>query len=122
MRQSGGQKTYKSAEISAQLVGHRLCVFLRRLHPHKTIDRVAADTGISRATVAKWIEREGSPSVPALIKLGLAYGPDLMLAVAPELAWLVTIAKLTQHQALEAQIDQVETDLSAVFDQLRGRR
>lgn len=122
MRQSGGHLTDKSAEISAQLVGHRLCAFLRRQHPSKTVERVAADTGIAPATVAKWIEREGSPSVPALIRLAAAYGPDVLLAIAPELSWLATAAHLTRRAALQRALDDVEADAADVFKQLRGGR
>ena len=122
MGQSGGHSTHKSADISPQLVGHRLCAFLRRQHPRKTVERVAADTGIPRTTVAKWIEREGAPSVPALLKLAMVYGPDVLEAVAPELWWLAVAVKVTRAKALGQALDRADAELAETFDTLRGRR
>lgn len=121
MQQSAGKTTNKFAGNDRHLVGQRLCRFLRSIHPAKTAERVAADTGLPITTVARWMEREGSPSAPALLRLASVYGPDVLAAVAPELPWLAVAVKVTRAATLRGALAEVEAEIAQTMDQIRRR-
>lgn len=61
----------------------RLAAFLRRLHPFKTAEAVAAQCRgqVSAEQVRKWLALRSAPGGVAMICLASAYGPQLMLAL-----------------------------------------
>lgn len=90
-------------------VGPAIITFLRRRHPVKLIDCVAAETGIPPKTIAKWIERENVPSGLALLRLIMAYGPDFLVSIYPNAPqWLSTAARQKRLSALDAEIAALE--------------
>jgi len=94
-------------------VAERLVAFLRERHPVKTIDCIAAETGIARTTVAKWFERGGGPSAGAFLALVGAYGPDIICAVMhspPD--WLVAAKREARREALAREIAALEQELT----------
>lgn len=112
MRKYQANQTHHSVR-SSTVVGERVVSFLRSLHPAKTADHVAADTGVSVNTVAKWLERSSVPGGLAILRLAAAYGPEFLVAVYPSApAWLREthrqhrIAQLTQQQeALKRELE-----------------
>lgn len=121
MQQSAGKSNNTFAGKDRHLVGQRLCRFLRSVHPAKTAERVAADTGVPVATVARWMEREGSPSAPALLRLASVYGTEVLHAVAPELPWLAVAVKVTRAATLRGALAQVETEIADTMGRIRRR-
>lgn len=90
--------------------------FLRRLHPVKTADAVAADTGIKADTVRKLLAGVAEPSFRHYSRLLFAYGPEFAACVyerAP--AWLRAGVR-DQRQR------QLEEDLMATARQLADMR
>lgn len=93
--------------------------YLRRVHPHKTAEFVAAAAEQQPTTVRKWLDRGSAPSFPAFVKLVAAYGPAL-LAVAfgdepPE--WLSRAARAERQAALEAEHARIGEELAKVRSQ-----
>jgi len=95
----------------------RLLDFLRREHPVKTIDCVAASLAltrcrVSRAAVAKWFSRSSAPSFSAFCALVVAYGPRLLASViGPGFSWLDEAACTESRKKLDGQIEQMKRDL-----------
>lgn len=100
---------------SSTIVGERVICFLRNIHPAKTAENVAADTGVAAATVKKWMERSSVPSGLAMMRLIATYGPEFLVAAFPSAPlWLrdasraYRIAKLSQQQeALQRELDEL---------------
>jgi transcriptional regulator with XRE-family HTH domain len=61
-------------------------VFLREIYPHKTMEHVAADLGVSVETVAKWRSRKSLPEALTCLRMMFIYGHDFFKCVAPEMA------------------------------------
>lgn len=74
-----GQKSGRAVAADWQ---DRLTDHLRRLHPVKTADCVAARCRgqISAAQVRKWLNRGSAPGGGALLWLATCYGPSLLVA------------------------------------------
>lgn len=74
-----GQKSARAVAADWQ---DRLVAYLRRLHPVKTAEAVAARCRgqISAAQVRKWLNRGSQPSGAALLWLATCYGPSLLVA------------------------------------------
>ena len=96
---------------SPQNLGERIVEFLREVHPVKTIDSVAADIGVARSTVAKWLEGACTPGAIPFIKLMGAYGPEFVVAVWPN-------APKWMHQAYR---DHQEEDLNRQMEAIRRK-
>jgi len=84
----------------------RIIEFLRRTHPLKTAENVAADTGLGAETVQTWIDRGSAPNVVGLWALVSAYGPDFLCAALGDASpsWLCSAARDAELQRIEAQM------------------
>jgi len=92
----------------------RITAYLRKRFPIKTVDSIAADTGLSSNTVRKWFSRESTPSAAAVFALIGAYGPEFLCAAlnkAP--AWLDAAAQHERLAALGRQLTALQQDLEA---------
>lgn len=95
----------------------RVAAFLRQMHPVKTAEAVAAETGLACDTVRKWLARASAPALPALLALIAVYGPDFLDAVlARPPDWVVRAAQQRRLVALEAE----QARLSRMILDLRG--
>lgn len=76
------QRGQKSRRMVAADWQDRLAAHLRRLHPVKTAESVAARCRgqISPAQVRKWLNRGSAPGGAALLWLATCYGPSLLVA------------------------------------------
>lgn len=94
----------------------RVAAFLRRLHPIKTAENVAADTGLNADTVQKWLDRGSMPSAVGLIYLVGAYGPDFLSACmgdrAPE--WLTAAGQDAELARLKAEREALDARIAAL--------
>ncbi|KAB1079350.1 hypothetical protein [Methylobacterium soli] len=73
---------------------------------------MAADTGISPNTIAKWLDRGSAPTSWAFLRLLSAYGPELACAVMTDPpAWLDRAAREEERRRLEAQIAALQARL-----------
>ena len=83
----------------------RVVAFLGKLHPVKTCENVAAETGIRAATVRQWVARESAPNFRALFRLMCAYGPDLLCAALDNPPrWLSEAARAEEQARIDAEI------------------
>lgn len=93
---------------SREKLAERVIAFLRRKHPHKMPEAVAAETGVSAHTIRKMEERLSAPSAVVLVALGSAYGPEFVHSVTGW-RWLDAESRAEQRQELareRARIDQ----------------
>ncbi len=109
MRQSGLQKRLVGAR-DATIVADRINAFLRHQHPYFTSKQVSAKTGISPATVSKWLERNSAPSAVHIGSLFMAYGWDFLAAAWP-CPKLERAALLARQEELEARAAQGRREL-----------
>lgn len=101
---------------SSTIVGERVIDFLRNAHPLKTSENVAAETGMSAATISKWMERKSVPGGLAIMRLIAAYGPEFLVAAFPSApSWLrdasraYRISYLAQQQEiLQREMDELK--------------
>lgn len=104
MEQSSRNNTTVVGE-DRTVVADRISSFLRAKHPVKTAENVAADTGISPATVARWLDRGSAPSIPQLGKLVGAYDAEVLCVILDHPpAWMVSRAREQERERLERQI------------------
>lgn len=110
-----GQSSGKSRQVSgieATDVGQRIAAFLRRRHPSKTAEEVAAETKIGAGTIAKQLERLSSPSCANFLRLACVYGPEFLAEVMPEqLGWLDEAARRERQRQLEERIAALNAEL-----------
>ena len=96
-------------------VGERVCAFLRRLYPTRTIDNVAADVEgwhVSRFTVAKMFERQTAPGAILWCALIDAYGPNFLAAALPkQMGWIDDAARAQRKAELEARMAALRNEL-----------
>ncbi|MCE4223433.1 hypothetical protein HCU64_06690 [Methylobacterium sp. C25] len=91
------------------VVADRTIDFLRRLHPQKTAENVAADTGIAAATVARWMDRGSAPNSAAFLKLLGAYGPELLCATMDNPAsWIDRACREIRRERIRTEINALE--------------
>lgn len=97
----------------------RVADFLRRLHPSKTAENVAADTGLNAVTVQKWLDRGSMPSAVCLIYLVGAYGPDFLAACMGEKtpAWLTLAGQDAELARMQAEREALDARIA----ELRNR-
>lgn len=97
-------------------LGERVAEFLRRRHPKKTADNVAAETGIPVKTIRTWLQRGSAPDAEGYTALWIAYGPDFLGAIAagrsPE--WLTQVRRANEARQLKAQIAALKNKLQEV--------
>lgn len=85
-----------------QTYAERVTEFIRRKHPYKTAENVAADTGIKYHTIRKLLEGLNAPSIVAFDRLARAYGLEFVHHV---FAWdfLDPDKRAAEQRALEAR-------------------
>lgn len=90
----------------------RVTAHLRKVHPLKTADAVAADTGLPVTTIRKWLSRESTPNAPAMLMLIGTYGPELLAAAlhSPP-GWLDSAARAERLAALEARAAELNREM-----------
>ena len=91
--------------------------FLRRLHPVKTAQCVACDTGIPATTIRKWLEQGCAPSGKHTALLTRRYRGAFLYAVFPEGAdeWFAELARQDDLVRLERQAATIRQQLSDVM-------
>lgn len=103
----------KAGVNDTQACPERAIAYIRKLHPSKTADHVAADTGISPDTVRKWLEGVAKPSWVAFSRLIFAYGPSFLTAVYPKApAWLDDAHRRERLAALEAAQARIQAEIA----------
>ena len=108
MRQASHTGRRPSLSIPTN-VGARVVAFIRARHPGKTADNVAAETGVSAASVAKWLERGNAPNAVAMLMLIAAYGPEFLASVVPHAPnWLSAAARAEQLAAIDAEFASLQ--------------
>ena len=114
---TSGQKSGTCGRIRARTFAERVADFLRAQHPQKTAQSVQAATGLSAATVRKWLEQGNTPSGEAMLALSKSYGPELLCAAYPEDqdAWFFEVARQQEQARLEAQAATIRQQLAAVM-------
>lgn len=97
-------------------LGERVSAFLRRMHPVKTADNVAVETGIPVNTIKTWLQRGSAPDAEGYTALWIAYGPDFLEALAAGRSpdWLVQIRRAHEALQLKAEIAALEKKLAGV--------
>lgn len=115
MQQASGRDMGKSGEIQAKIgkkqeeVVERAAQYLRDLYPAKTAEHVAADTGLSANTVAKWLAGVSYPNGRATIALISTYGAEFLAAVMPErVEWISRAALDAEHNRLADKRRHIE--------------
>lgn len=110
-----GQLSNKSSTsvASRERLAERVIAFLRRRHPVKMPEAVAAETGISAHTIRKMEERASAPSLAVFIALGSAYGPEFLHAVSGW-RWLDAESRAEKLAAIEARRARLEEELRAI--------
>jgi len=124
MRQSSqkfGQLSQKFGQLSfSQEFGERIAQFLRGRHPVKTAEMVAADVpGLAPVQVRKWLDRGSLPSLPAMISLVAAYGPDFLAALMsrpPD--WLLAAQDGAARERVAADLQRLAEQISELESRL----
>jgi hypothetical protein len=97
-------------------LGERVSAFLRRKHPTKTADNVAAETGLPVNTIKTWLQRGSAPDAEGYTALWISYGPEFLEALAggrsPD--WLVQTRRAREALQLKAEIAALENKLARV--------
>lgn len=106
-------ETSKLRVKSSEETGARVARFLRKLHPRKTAELVACETGLAVSTVATWLEGRSVPGGSALITLIAVYGPGFLASVMPgSFGWLSDAARAAEQQKLEREIEERQQALA----------
>jgi len=93
-------------------VGEALRAFLRKRHPHDTAKAVGRLTGISPHSVDKWLNRASIPSGVPLLRLLIAYGPSLAVALLPNgPEWLKEAYRSEVKEQLRAEMAEMAAKL-----------
>lgn len=94
----------------------RAIAFLRALHPAKTADCVAADTGIKPDTVRKLLAGASEPTFRHYTRMLFAYGPEFAACIysnAPD--WLRAEVRADKRARLEAEIAVKQKELDSLL-------
>lgn len=93
----------------------RIIDFLRRIHPYKTAENVAAETGCSVESIARMIERRSAPDVVNFSRLIGTYGFPFLVAVFPcRPQWLSDAYQREQLAELEAEQARIQSKIAAL--------
>ena len=113
MEHSSGSKRQMFVLLPTD-VGERVCTFLRRLYPDRTVDNVAADLAawnIKTATIARMLERETAPGAVLWLALIWAYGPEFLTAAHPaRLGWLDAASREQRKEALDRELARLRAE------------
>ena len=95
-----------------------LAAFLRRIHPAKTADCVAADSGVAVETVRGWLKGAAKPGCKHLLALIGAYGPELLVAMYPNAPrWLQAAQRAERQRATEDELAALTARLADLMGQ-----
>ena len=101
-----------------ELHQNAVATHLRRIHPAKTAECVAADVGVPAETVRQWLRGAASPSGPAMLALVGVYGPELLAAALPDApAWLRRALVAEQRRAAMDELRALTERLGAMNDE-----
>ena len=95
-----------------------LATYLRQAHPVKTAAAVEAATRLPARTVERWLAMTATPSVVAFGRLVAVYGPALLSAAVPGLAWVERAALLAEREGMAREIAALETRLAETATKL----
>lgn len=86
------------------------------MHPVKTAENVAVETGLSTETVQTWIDRGSAPNVVGMIYLVGAYGPDFLAACMGDKApaWLTLAGQDAELARLKAEREALDARIAAL--------
>ncbi len=88
---------------------------LRRLHPVKTAEAVAAEIGAPVRSVENWMAGTAAPSLRWFLALVAAYGPEVLVHAFPAAPrWLSAAARAEEAQRLAAEIDRLHARRAAL--------
>ena len=104
------------------LWGERIGNFLRAAHPSSTAKLVSRDLEIPARTIEKWLDGTAAPSLDAFMRMLSFYGPGVLLAAFPGLAWAEIVKVAFDTAALEAQLATMPAKRQRAIAALRGRR
>lgn len=104
------------------LWGERIGNFLRAAHPLSTAKLVSRDLDVPVRTVEKWLDGTAAPSLDAFMRMLGFYGPGLLLATFPGLAWAEIIKVAFDTAALEAQLAAMPAKRERAVAALRAHR
>ena len=94
--------------VTSTDVGERTSAFLRRRHPERTVDNVAADLAawdIKPERIAAMLQRQTGPGSVLWLALIWAYGPEFLAEVHPApLGWLSAAAREQKQRELDDRI------------------
>lgn len=123
MRKSG-EALRSFGVIEPQFFAERVATFLRMMHPQKTADSVAADTGIPTKTVAKWLQGAAGPTGRYYHQLLGAYGFELYVYVNPDAssAEMREAARIQHQHRLERQNEDLRRRLAGQLSEIWGTR
>ena len=86
--------------------------YLRRKHPHKTAEHVAAAIDVPVETARQWLRGASTPNVVATLALVGAYGPELLAAALPSLpAWAARSLIAERRRVAMAELDRLNERL-----------
>ena len=100
--------------IDGKTFSSRVVDYLQRRHPMWTAKLVARDTGVSAATVAKWINAGSAPSMAHVSALAVAYKLDFLAAVfieVTDLEFAVASKRLASARAQSAALAVIVEEL-----------
>lgn len=99
-------KQGEAAERRAMIV--RIADHLRSIHPSRTADNVAADTGLATDTIRKWLGHQSLPSFAVLGVLIGTYGPEFVAAwMGEQPPWLDANVRAARAAELDRQIAEL---------------
>ncbi len=104
------------------LWGERIGNFLRSVHPLSTAKLVSRDLDVPVRTVEKWLDGSANPNLDAFMRMLGFYGPGLLIAVFPGLAWAEVLKVAFDQAALESQLAAMPARRERAIAALRGRR
>ena len=111
----------KSGYGNPHLWGERIGNFLRSVHPLSTAKMVSRDLKIPTRTVEKWLDGTSSQSLDAFMRMLGFYGPAVLLATFPKLAWAEVVKVAFDTEALEAQLATMPAKRERAIAALRGK-
>lgn len=111
-----GKAGQKFGKISGA-AKERLASFLRRKHPVKTAEEVAAFSGCEADSVRKWLDGVAAPSCIPMVRLISAYGPEFLAALMerPPL-WIDAAWRAEERARLVAEQDRIALQLARLGD------
>ena len=97
---------------------------LRRIHPTKTAEHVAADIGVPTETVRQWLRGASRPNGGAMLALVGVYGPELLAAALPDApGWLKRALVAEQRRAAMDEMRRLGERLGVMNDEpIEGAR